>query len=128
MSGLFIINRGPMTFVMDNWSKEAPVAITVCDAAGIILEMNDRALASFSEEGGAALIGTNLLDCHPEPARSKVRELLLGGQTNAYTIEKKGLKKLIYQMPWYCDGVLAGLVEFSLPLPQELPHLIRSGS
>ena len=58
------------------WAKEFPGGITVCDAAGIILEMNHRAAAAFAKEGGRELIGGNLLDCHPEPSRSKLRELL----------------------------------------------------
>jgi hypothetical protein len=44
---------------------------------------------------------------------------------NAYTIEKNGKKKMIYQTPWYSNGKYSGLVEISLPLPEELPHFIR---
>jgi len=43
---------------------------------GIILEMNDKAIDSFKEDGGEKLIGTNLLNCHPEPARSQLEEML----------------------------------------------------
>ena len=107
------------------WIREFPAAITVCDEQGIILAMNERACASFADEGGASLVGTNLLDCHPEPSRTKVRELLLSGTANVYTIEKGGIKKLIYQSPWYKDGSYAGLVELSLPIPEEMPHFVR---
>jgi len=39
-----------------------------------------------------------MMDCHPEPARTKA-EALLGGQgEKAFdTIEKNGIKKMIYQ-------------------------------
>ena len=110
-----------------DWVPAFPGAVTVCDRNGIILEMNDRSVASFAEDGGAGLIGTNALDCHPEPSRTKLAGLLAGGRANAYTIEKRGVKKLIYQAPWYRDGEYAGLVELSLELPFELPHFVRGG-
>jgi transcriptional regulator with PAS, ATPase and Fis domain len=108
-----------------SWSTEFPGAIIVCDANGIIVEMNDRAARNYEKDGGRALIGKNLLDCHPEPARTKTQRLLETQQKNVYTIEKKGVKKLIYQSPWYRDGQFAGLVELSLEIPSELPHFIR---
>jgi transcriptional regulator with PAS, ATPase and Fis domain len=109
------------------WLEGFPGAITVCDHEGIILYMNERAQDAFKTEGGSALIGSNLLDCHPEPARSKLSDLLKNQQTNAYTIEKKGKKKMIYQSPWYQDGIYAGFVELSLIIPFEMPHFIRQG-
>lgn len=111
----------------NNWFHEFPGAITVCDCDGIILEMNARSQNMFREDGGESLIGSNLLNCHPEPSRSKVHEMLATGQCNAYTIEKKGVHKLIYQSPWYKDGVYAGLVEISLELPESLLHFVRQG-
>ena len=108
-----------------SWVNEFPGAIIVCDANGIIVEMNDRAARNYEKDGGRALIGKNLLDCHPEPARTKTRTLLETQQKNVYTIEKKGVKKLIYQSPWYRAGQFAGLVELSLEIPSELPHFVR---
>ncbi len=108
-----------------NWLKEFPAAITVCDLEGIILEMNDKAAKTFESDGGYALIGKNMLDCHPGLAREKTERLLAAKEKNVYTIEKKGVKKLIYQSPWYKDGEYAGFVELSLEIPFELPHFIR---
>ena len=34
------------------WVREFDAAVTVCDGAGVILEMNDRAARSFAEWGG----------------------------------------------------------------------------
>jgi PAS domain S-box-containing protein len=105
------------------WWYEFPGAVTVCDHDGVILEMNPKAAESLGK--GKSLVGKNILDCHPEPARSKVRELLSSGRTNVYTIEKKGVRKLIFQSPWSENGELRGLVELSLELPDPLPHHVR---
>ena len=107
------------------WIKEFPAAITVCDTQGTILAMNDKSCATFEKDGGANLIGTNVLACHPEPAREKLSALLESGSPNVYTIEKAGIKKLIYQSPWYIDGKYAGFVELSLPMPAMIPHFLR---
>jgi hypothetical protein len=105
------------------WLEEFPGSITVCDRRGVILAMNARARAM---EPGRDLIGENLLDCHPEPARGKLVAMLASGERNVYTIEKKGRRKLIYQSPWFEAGAYAGFVELSLELPAEqLPHFVR---
>lgn len=110
------------------WVSEFPGAVTVCDPAGTIVEMNERAASGYEEQGGRRLVGSSLLDCHPEPARTKLRELLERPRVNAYTIEKGGAKKLIYQAPWYADGTYGGLVEISLPIPNPMPHFVRDGA
>ena len=110
---------------IDRWVREFPAAITVCDAKGVLLTMNNRACATFEADGGEALIGTNLLDCHPEPSRTKVKQMLETGSPNVYTIEKGGIKKLIYQSPWFQDGAYAGFIELSLPIPEAMPHFNR---
>jgi hypothetical protein len=104
---------------------EFPGAVTVCDAQGIILEMNEKALEMFAEDGGRDLIGTNLLECHPEEARTKLEDMLVSHEKNVYTIENAGSKMLIYQAPWYKDGVFAGFIEMDLEIPLEMPHFIR---
>jgi hypothetical protein len=109
------------------WVQAFPGAVTVCDLNGVILEMNEHSVKSFAEDGGAARIGTNALDCHPEPARSKLAAMLASGKMNVYTIEKNGVKQLIYQAPWYRDGAYAGFVELSLEIPFAMPHFVRPG-
>ena len=113
--------------VNPSWDREFPGGITVCDPEGIILEMNDCAAESYQDQGGRALIGTNMLDCHPEPARTKTQRLLETRQANVYTIEKGGVKKLIFQAPWSKGGKYAGFVELSLEIPFEIPHFVRDG-
>jgi len=109
-----------------SWIREFPAAITVCDAGGILIEMNDRAAQAFQADGGRARLGQSMLDCHPEPARRKTEHLLATREKNIYTIEKNGVKKLIYQCPWYEGGEYAGFVELSLEIPWEMPHFVRT--
>ncbi len=99
--------------------------ITVCDRDGTILEMNAQAAEGFATSGGPSLVGCNVLDCHPEPARSQLRSQLETGQVNAYTIEKDGEHRFIYQAPWYEEGEYCGLVELSLEIPHPLRHMVR---
>jgi len=107
------------------WVQEFAGAITVCDTMGTIIEMNIRSVKTFEKDGGETLIGTNVLDCHPEPARTKLRDIMDNRKTNVYTIEKAGVKKLIYQAPCYQNGEYAGVVELSVEIPFDLPHFVR---
>jgi transcriptional regulator with PAS, ATPase and Fis domain len=104
------------------WVKEFPAELTVCDRKGRLLEMNDAAEAVFSDDGGRALLGSNLLDCHPEPDRSKLEGMLRTGQSNVYINESKGRKTLFFQSPWYLDGQYTGFVEVSFEIPDEIRH------
>lgn len=105
------------------WSDEMNCAVTVCDTEGIILYMNEKARQTFARHGD--LIGKNMFDCHSPASQAKIRELLATGGTNAYTIEKEGLHKVIYQTAWRENGVVRGLVEISMVVPAEMPHFVR---
>lgn len=107
------------------WFKEFRGAVVVCDPAGIILEMNDAAIRSNAEDGGAKLIGSNLLACHPEPSLTKLREFMAQREPNIYTVEKRGVKKLVYQTWWQVSGRDAGFMEVVLEIPFEMPHFRR---
>lgn len=108
------------------WVDEFPGAVTICDLQGIILEMNARSVKTFEKSGGTDLVGTNLLDCHPEHVRPMIENLFQTQESNVYTIEKNGQHKLIYQAPWYVGGECQGYVELSLEIPAEIPHHVRS--
>ncbi len=110
----------------NDWVRQFPGAVMVCDENGTIIEMNDRSVRTYESHGGRALLGNDILACHPEPARSKLAALMDGRRTNAYTIEKNGQKKFIYQAPWFRDGRYAGFVEISMEIPSDLPHFVRS--
>lgn len=101
------------------------IAITVSDTEGNILDMNQRSADVNSK--GKKIIGNNLFDCHPERAAAILRNLYAEEKLNAYTIEKNGVKKLIYQTPWYDEeGNFGGLIEFSIEIPFEMPHYVRT--
>lgn len=108
---------------MDTCFEELPVAITVADTEGNIIDMNRRSAEVNSH--GEKIIGRNLYDCHPPRAAAILRELYAEQKKNVYTIEKNGVKKLIYQVPWYKDGVFAGLMELSMEIPFDMPHYVR---
>lgn len=101
--------------------KETNISVTVCDPEGNVLWMNDKSKVV----NGGDFTGENLGDCHPEPAKSILADLLENPQTNAYTIEKGDVKKLIYQTPWYDGGEYAGYIELSLEIPFDMPHHVR---
>ncbi len=107
-----------------NYLEEADIAITICDREGNILEMNQQS-KEVNQRPGQDLIGKNILDCHPEPARSLLVHLMEHEEKHVYTIEKKGKKKLIYQIPWYKDGVYMGFAELSMVIPFDMEHKIR---
>jgi len=111
---------------MHQWVEGFPGAITVCDMKGTILEMNARSKETFAKYGGGELVGKSLMDCHPPAARARIEAMMASGETNAYTIEKDGVRKLIYQAPWFQDGKCMGLVEISLEIPKDIPHFKRS--
>jgi transcriptional regulator with PAS, ATPase and Fis domain len=108
-----------------DWIHEFPGAVTVCDERGTIIEMNEKAAAVFATDGGRALIGRNLRACHPGESRGKVDDLFERRQPNAYTIRKQGVRKMIYQSPWYRAGEFAGIVELSMEIPIEMPEFVR---
>lgn len=109
---------------MKNYFKNAPISVTVCDKDGVILDMNETSIKTFTKDG-KSLVGFSLLDCHPEPAKTKLLNLLANHDVNVYTIEKNGVKKMIYQMPWYDGEEFGGYIELSMVIPFEMPHYVR---
>ncbi len=107
------------------WFKYFPGPITVTDENAIIIEMNEASAEMFKEEGGFALIGSSVIDCHPKSVQEKVRRIYDEKKPNVYSIQKDGKKKLIYQAPIFEDEKFAGVVEMCLPLPEDVPHFNR---
>ena len=107
---------------MSDYFKEINAAVTVCDTEGFVIWMNEK--AKIVNHGD--FTDKSLLDCHPEPAKNKLLDLMQNQKTNTYTIEKGEIKKMIYQSPWYKNGIFAGIVELSFEIPFEMPHYIRN--
>lgn len=105
------------------WAKEMNCAVTVCNAEGIIIYQNDKAVETYKKHGN--LIGKNLYECHSEKSKEIIRHLLATGGSNAYTIEKQGVHKVIYQTAWKKDSKVAGIVEISMITPADMPHYVR---
>lgn len=105
------------------WLDELPVGITVCDAEGIIVSMNDRAALIFKQSGGRNLIGQNMMECHPPAAQKKILDLFEKKQPYAYTVEIRGVTVMLYQAPRHENGQFAGFVEFIFSLPEVVPGL-----
>lgn len=59
------------------WAKEMNCAVTVCDAEGTIIYMNDKSRETYKKEGD--LVGKNLYACHSERSREIIRHLLATG-------------------------------------------------
>jgi hypothetical protein len=112
-------------FSLMEWIDKLDGNVIVSDAAGKIIYMNERAIAHYEKDGGIELIGKDLLECHGEASRKKIMEIMASGEKNVYTIEKRGQRKIIYQSPWFNDGVFRGIIELSLEIPGEMPHFIR---
>ena len=108
------------------WVKEFPGPVIVSDAGGIMVEMNDKAVEWFADKGGKGLLGKSLFDVHSETSQGKIRRQLETKKANVYTIERDGVRRLVYQSPWYCDGKFAGLVELLLEVPAEIPHHVHT--
>ncbi len=100
--------------------NELDCAVTACDTEGTVLYQNRRSVAVNGDVRGRSLI-----PCHNARSREIIARLLAEGGRNVYTIEKRGVRKLIYQTVWREADEVRGLVEFSMELPDELPHYVR---
>lgn len=108
-----------------NWTDGFLGAITVCDREGIVVYMNNWSKRQFAISGDGDLMGNRLVECHPEPARSFLKKMLVEPTPNSYTIEKRGIRKMIHQTPWMKDGEFKGVIEISFEIPMDLPHQVR---
>jgi hypothetical protein len=55
--------------------------------------MNSESKKQFVKYGGEQLMGKNLIDCHPEPSRTLLLQMLEKPVENKYITEKNGQKK-----------------------------------
>ena len=109
----------------NTWAYTFPAEIIVCDDEGIILEMNETAIRQYRKEGGAAMIGSNVFDHHPEPARKQAQEMSTNQKYTQYTTEKNGLKRLVCIAPWYQNKQYAGFTLLTLDLSDNMANIVK---
>lgn len=102
-----------------NWTKELDAVISVCDAKGIIIDMNDKAIEHFAGFGGKDLLGNPLVDCHPEPSKTMLKQMLTNHSPNTYITEKNGVRKLVAQLPWWEENQFQGFVEIQIEIQDQ---------
>lgn len=106
------------------WAEGMNCAVTVCDKEGIVLYQNAKSRETFAKSGD--MRGRSLIPCLSDRSREIIADMLATGRSNCYTIEKQGLHKMIYQTPWRDgNGDIAGLVEISMVIPENMPHYVR---
>ncbi|MDY6876560.1 MAG: PAS domain-containing protein [Chloroflexota bacterium] len=92
-------------------------AVTVTDETYHIVFMNDLASEHYATRGGAALIGTNLLDCHNTRSQAQLREMYAryhGGDltpTRHHVDEGDGRGKSTVFIPLMVKGKFRGVAE-----------------
>jgi len=107
------------------WFEKLPCSVMVCDRKYKILYMNGKAAKDHADDGGRALVGTDLMECHPPDAQAKLREVLTSGRPNVYTSEKKRERKLVYQCQWKKGNKVGGVVQLVIELPRDMPRHVR---
>lgn len=68
-----------------NWADDTNCAVTVCDTEGVVIYQNKQSISVNGEYRGKSM-----LPCHNERSKGIIARILEKGDTNAYTIEKKG--------------------------------------
>ena len=92
-------------------------AVTIADQDFQIRFMNDRATAFYAEDGGAELIGKNLLDCHKVEHQVVIRDAYAryraGDLTPTRYHAKKdgGVLESIVHIPLMVEGQFRGIAE-----------------
>jgi transcriptional regulator with PAS, ATPase and Fis domain len=107
------------------WIEKLDGSVIVSDISGKVIYANEKAGTTFVKPGEPPLEGRDLMACHNEHSREIILDMLKNRRKNVYTIEKKGIKKLIFQAPWTDNGELKGIVELSLEIPADMPHFVR---
>ena len=108
------------------WTDSLPMAITRTDKDLKIVYMNEESVKVNNPDGSKSLIGSDLMACHNERSREIIRKIIESRVPNIYSITKHGRQKLIYQSAFFDEqGEFAGIAEFSMVLPDPMPHYDR---
>lgn len=108
-----------------DWENYFNSSVIVCDKELNIIYLNEKAKMMFDENERDNALGRNLIECHNEDSNKKILDIKENLKPNIYTIEKAGIKKLIYQSPLIKNNEFNGIIELSLEIPDVIPHLKR---
>ena len=103
------------------WANELQLAITVADINDTIVYMNEKSKLAYPN----SKVGDQLAGCHKQVSMEKIDTFKTKKVSNTYTVQRNGIRKFIHQTPWYKDGIVVGLVEFSIEIPTDIPHIDR---
>lgn len=105
-----------------DYLENTAMSATVCDKNGIVVYQNEMAKKN---DGNA--VGRNMLNCHGIKTKEKILCMLSTGQGNTYAIIKNGKREIVHHIPWFAEagGVVAGLIELVIPVPDDYPTFNR---
>ncbi len=92
-------------------------AITIADEDYRIVFMNDLAAARYADEGGAALVGSDLLACHDAASQEMIRQMYARHRAGdltpiRYHVDKgDGVYREVLLMPLAEAGEFRGVAE-----------------
>jgi len=109
-----------------DYFNEIENAVTVCDTEGVIVYMNLASQKMLSKYSDESLVGKSLYDCHNPHSNEIIKRLITNKESNTYYTIKHEVKKLIHQMPWFNNGQIAGLIEISIIIPENIQTLQRT--
>jgi PAS domain-containing protein len=96
--------------------------VVVADENIDIVYLNEAAIRHYEKDGGAALIGRSLLDCHNPESRRQIKEMYEAFargdlQARQWLIPKDGYARRAMVMPVVQDGQVKGCLELVIEEP-----------
>jgi PAS domain-containing protein len=115
-----LIDAGVLRALVDGLQGEVVIADENID----IVYMNEVAIRHYEKDGGAALVGRSLLDCHNPESRREIKEMyeaFANGdlQARQWLLPKDGYARRVIVMPIVGDGRVKGCLE--LVIEEALP-------
>jgi GAF domain-containing protein len=108
-----------------DYFNEIENQVTICDAVGKMLYMNQKSIEIFEGSGGIKLMGSNIYACHPGESYHKFKQIMDAQKSNTYFTLKNGNKKLVQQIPWFIKQKFGGFIEISIPITDSIQTFDR---
>ncbi len=97
--------------------EQDPAAVVLCDLRHTIVYMNPAAISRYAKRGGAALVGSSLLDCHNAASNEMIERVVAWfaqdkSHNIIYTYRNDKENKDVYMVALRADdGALIGYYE-----------------